>query len=149
MLFPSKERDLKVIENKHLNDDFFTLELAGNDKLPDFLPGQFVQVDFHGERRADSVELEAAPNQSGVRLRLEGQDGGGRWQTLAAAPTPSDAARPLGLRRAVAGELKRRGIDYLLVFDTDEGADDLRLNADLWGMRAVGDYKGARLYQLP
>ena len=112
-------------------------------------PGQFVQVDFHGEQTADSVVLEAAPNQWAARLKLEGQDAAGRWQLLAAAPTPGDAPRPLGLRRAVAGELKRRGIDYLLVFDTDNGADDLRLNADLWGMRAVGDYKGARLYQLP
>jgi hypothetical protein len=112
-------------------------------------PGQFVEVDFHGEQMADSVVLEAAPNQWGARLKLEGQDAAGRWQLLAAAPTPGDAPRPLGLRRAVAAELKRRGIDYLLVFDTDNGADDLRLNADLWGMRAVGDYKGARLYQLP
>jgi Dolichyl-phosphate-mannose-protein mannosyltransferase len=112
-------------------------------------PGQFVQVDFHGERAADAVELEAAPNQWAVRLKLEGQDGAGRWRLLAAAPTPGDASRPLGLRRAVARELKRRGIDYLLVFDTDNGADDLRLNADLWGIRAVGDYQGARLYQLP
>jgi hypothetical protein len=112
-------------------------------------PGQFVQVDFHGERTADSVVLEAAPNQWAARLKLEGQDAAGRWQLLAAAPTPGDAARPLGLRRAVTSELKRRGIDYLLVFDTDNGADDLRLNADLWGLRAVGDYKEARLYQLP
>ena len=112
-------------------------------------PGQFVEVDFHAERSADSVELEAAPNQSAVRLKLEGQDAAGRWQLLAAAPGVGDAARPLGLRRAVANELKRRGIDYLLLFDTDNGADDLRLNTDLWGMRAVGDYKGARLYQLP
>jgi len=112
-------------------------------------PGQFVEVDFHGEQMADSVVLEAAPNQWAARLKLEGQDAAGRWQLLAAAPTPGDAPRPLGLRRAVAAELKRRGIDYLLVFDTDNGASDLRLNADLWGMRAVGDYKGARLYQLP
>jgi hypothetical protein len=80
---------------------------------------------------------------------LEGQDTAGHWQLLAAAPTPGDAPRPLGLRRAVARELKRRGIDYLLVFDTDNGADDLRLNPDLWGIRPVGDYRGARLYQLP
>ena len=112
-------------------------------------PGQFVAVDFHGEQTADSVVLEAAPNQWAVRLKLEGQDAAGRWQLLAAAATPGDAPRPLGLRRAVADELKRRGIDYLLVFDTDNGADDLRLNADLWGLRAVGDDKGARLYQLP
>ena len=81
--------------------------------------------------------------------RVEGGGAAGRWQLLAASDTPGDAPRPLGLRRAVADELKRRGIDYLLVFDTDNGADDVRLNADLWGMRAVGDYKGARLYQLP
>jgi hypothetical protein len=112
-------------------------------------PGQRVQVDFHGEQTADSVVLEAAPNQYAARLKLEGQDAAGRWQLLAAAPTAGDAPRPLGLRRAVAGELKRRGIDYLLVFETDNVAEDLRVNADLWGIRAVGDDKGARLYQLP
>ena len=51
-------------------------------------------------------------------------------------------------RLVVTNELKLRGIDYLLVFDTDNGADDLRLNTDLWGLRAVGDDKGMRLYQL-
>jgi hypothetical protein len=112
-------------------------------------PGQFVAVDFHGEETADAVVIETAPNQPGVSLRLEGLDAGGRWQVLAAAPQPSDAARPLGLRRAVAAELKRRGIDYLLLFDHDSAADDLRLNSDIWGVRPVGEYKGARLYQIP
>jgi hypothetical protein len=111
-------------------------------------PGQFVQVDFHGEQTADSVVLEAAPNQWAARLKLEGQDAAGHWQVLADAPVAGDAPRPLGLRRAVTSELKLRGIDYLLVFDTDNGADDLRLNTDLWGLRAVGDDKGMRLYQL-
>jgi hypothetical protein len=110
--------------------------------------GQSVEVDFHGGQAVDSVVLEAAPNQYSARLRLEGLDAAGRWQLLAAAPAATDAPRPLGLRRAVAGELKRRGIDYLLLFDGDQVAEDLRLNADLWGTLAVGDYKGARLYQL-
>ena len=112
-------------------------------------PGQFLAVDFHGQETADSVVIETAPNQPGARLRLEGLDDTGRWQLLAAAPQSSEAARPLGLRRAVTAELKRRGIDYLLVFDRDEGANDLRLNTDIWGLRAVGEDKGARLYQLP
>jgi hypothetical protein len=112
-------------------------------------PGQNVEVDFHGEQTADSVVLEAAPNQYAARLKLEGQDAAGLWRLLAAAPKATDAPRPLGLRRAVASELKRRGIDYLLIFDTDSAAADLRLNADLWGVLAVGDHKGARLYQLP
>ena len=111
-------------------------------------PGQFVRVDFHGEQSADAVELEAAPNQWGERLRLEGQGADGRWRELAGAPAMGDAARPLGLRRAVTRELKRRGIDYLLVFDSDNGADDLRLNAGLWGLRLVGVEKRARLYEV-
>jgi hypothetical protein len=110
--------------------------------------GQFVEVDFHGEESADSVVLEAAPNQWAARFKLEGQDGAGRWELLAAAPAAEDAPRPLGLRRAVTSELKRQGIDYLLVFDTDNGAEDLRVNADLWRLRAVGDDKGMRLYKL-
>ena len=40
--------DLKVIGNKRLNNDFFVLELSGNDKIPDFKPGQFAQVRIDG-----------------------------------------------------------------------------------------------------
>ena len=40
--------DLKIIGNKRLNDDFFILELIGNTKLPEFKPGQFVQVKVDG-----------------------------------------------------------------------------------------------------
>jgi dihydroorotate dehydrogenase electron transfer subunit len=36
--------DLKVIGNKRLNKDFFVIELSGNQKLPDFKPGQFAEV---------------------------------------------------------------------------------------------------------
>ncbi|MCU1238978.1 MAG: hypothetical protein JWP63_6945 [Candidatus Solibacter sp.] len=112
-------------------------------------PGQFVAVDFRGEQTADAVVIETSPNQPGARLRLEGLNERGQWESLAGTPVASDAPRPLGLRRAVIAELKRRGIDYLLVFDRDEGADDLRLNAEIWGVRPVGEDRGARLYQLP
>lgn len=40
--------DLKIIGNKRLNDDFFILELTGNTKIPEFKPGQFVQVKVDG-----------------------------------------------------------------------------------------------------
>jgi dihydroorotate dehydrogenase electron transfer subunit len=40
--------DLKVIGNKRLNDDFFILELTGNTRIPEFKPGQFVQVKVDG-----------------------------------------------------------------------------------------------------
>jgi len=98
---------------------------------------------------ADAVVIESSANQPSVRLRLEGLDADGRWLQLAGAPETSDAPRPLGLRRAVAEELKRRGNDYLLIFDDNVGADDLRLNADLWGIQLVAAERTARLYRLP
>ena len=36
--------DLKIVDNKHLTDDFCVLELDSLIKIPDFKPGQFVQV---------------------------------------------------------------------------------------------------------
>ena len=40
--------DLRITENRHLSDEFFILELSGNEKLPDLLPGQFAQVRVDG-----------------------------------------------------------------------------------------------------
>jgi dihydroorotate dehydrogenase electron transfer subunit len=40
--------DLKIIENKRLNNDFFVLELLGDTKIPEFKPGQFAQVRVDG-----------------------------------------------------------------------------------------------------
>jgi hypothetical protein len=112
-------------------------------------PGQYVEVDFARAEQVSAVVVETAPDQAGVRLKLEGKDAAGKWIPLAAAPGIRDAPRPLRLRRAAAEELKRRGVDYLVVFDSDVGAGDLRRNPDLWGMRLVGQYEQARLYQLP
>jgi dihydroorotate dehydrogenase electron transfer subunit len=40
--------DFKIVENKRITDDLFILELSANEKLPDFKPGQFVQVRVDG-----------------------------------------------------------------------------------------------------
>ncbi len=40
--------DFKIVDNKRITDDLFILELSGNEKLPDFKPGQFVQVRVDG-----------------------------------------------------------------------------------------------------
>lgn len=111
-------------------------------------PGMYVQVDFHRDEQADSVVMEAAPNQTGLKLRLEGMDASGTWGVLDAAPKIYDAAPPLGLRRAAAHELKRRGIDYVLAFDDEKETEDLRRNPALWGVTQVGETRAARLYQL-
>lgn len=43
-----KIADLKVTGNKKINNDFFIIELAGDQKLPEMFPGQFVQVKVEG-----------------------------------------------------------------------------------------------------
>jgi dihydroorotate dehydrogenase electron transfer subunit len=40
--------DLKVIGTRRLNNDFFIIELAGDQKLPEMKPGQFAQVKVEG-----------------------------------------------------------------------------------------------------
>jgi dihydroorotate dehydrogenase electron transfer subunit len=40
--------DFEIVENEKLTDDLFILELAGNQWLSDFMPGQFVQVRVDG-----------------------------------------------------------------------------------------------------
>lgn len=40
--------DLQIVENKILTDDFCVMELESESKIPDFQPGQFVQVRIDG-----------------------------------------------------------------------------------------------------
>ena len=110
-------------------------------------PGMFVEADFNGVRRADSVLIETSPNQPDLHLSLMGQDPAGRWKTLAAEAQMSTADAP-ELRRAAVQELKRRGIGYVLLFDADLAAADFRQNTALWGVREVGQSDGSRLYEL-
>ena len=111
--------------------------------------GQYVEVDFGATVEADTAVIEAAPNQA-PRLRLEAWPGSHSGAVpLGSTPEISDLPAPPGLRRRAAEELRRRGNDYLLVFDGEFGADDLRARAADWGVRLTGAYKGARLYQLP
>jgi hypothetical protein len=102
-------------------------------------PGQSVAAALPEPVWADSLLLQAAPNQPNLRLRLE-VPGSGDPQ-LSEDP-------PADFRRLAGQELKRRGIDYLLLFDGEFGADDLRTNASSWGVREIVSYQGGRLYQL-
>ncbi len=110
-------------------------------------PGQTVTAGLGRVAEADTVVVEAAPNQPELRLRLELEAAAGTWIS-AGAPELAEAP-PGNFRRAAAAELKRRGIDYLLIFDGEFGAEDVREHAAEWGVRQVGEAQGGRLYQLP
>lgn len=71
--------DLKVIGNKRLNDDFVLIELWGEQKLPDFKPGQFAQVKVEGSvgtflRRPISIhEVDNGRNTFKLLIQLAGK----------------------------------------------------------------------------
>ncbi len=112
-------------------------------------PGQTVRAEFGQPLTADAMVMETVPDQPALRLRLEGLGPDGRWTKLAGGAEVSDVPVPAGIRRQAAEELRRRGIDYVLIFDGEAGAEDLRRNTGLWGVREVGEVQGARLYELP
>ncbi len=111
-------------------------------------PGMFLEVDLGWPETADMVALEASRDQYKIRLRLEGQGPDGKWIPLAGEPEQSDAPPALGLRRAATEVVKANGVGYLLYFDHDFGADDIRRNRDAWGLTLVGEESGARLYRI-
>ncbi len=111
-------------------------------------PGMYLAVEFAKPEVSDSVLLECAHDQYKIRLKLEGMDEAGKWKPLAAEPEASDGRQQFGLRRAAAEEIKARGIDYLLVYDFDYGAEDFKTKAKLWGATQLGEHNGARLYRL-
>lgn len=50
LLMTKKVADLKIIENKRLNNDIFILELSADTSINDFKPGQFAQVRVDGSQ---------------------------------------------------------------------------------------------------
>ena len=106
-------------------------------------PGQFVQAGFAKVEELDSVRIEASPNQWALRLELDIEDENGSWHRLSGLPQTSSVPPPDDLWRSAEAELKRSGVDYLLMFDGEFGANVARKKA-----LQVAEYRGARLYQL-
>jgi hypothetical protein len=111
-------------------------------------PGQSFEMDFPRAQEVDGVGIDTSPDQRDVKLKLEGRDASGRWHTLSDAPEVDEKPGP-DLRQAAIEQLRRRGIGYLLSFEGEGETRDLRLHADLWGIREVAHNKDARLYRIP
>ena len=110
-------------------------------------PGSYVEVRFAAPQDLDSVLLETSPNQPELRLELYGETASGEWKRLSSDPDIFTANVP-DLRGAAVKELRRRGIGYLLLFESDELSKAVREGGEAAGMEEVGQSGGARLYRL-
>ena len=62
-------------------------------------------------------------------------------------PVIREQPPPLGLRREVAGELKRNGVRWFLTADGDFATADLAEHKREWGATMVGQANGVYLYR--
>jgi hypothetical protein len=111
-------------------------------------PGMFVEVDLGRPENIERALVQCSHDQYKIRLKLEGQDAAGNWKPLAAAPEESNAPPMFNMRRAATDELKFRGIEYFLIWDSDFGAEDFRRKADAWGITVAGEGPSVRLYRI-
>jgi hypothetical protein len=109
-------------------------------------PGMFVEVDLGSEEVITAVQLDLTPDQGNMHWLLERETSPGRWAVLNAAPQSANLEK-MDLRKAAIQELKRNGVGYILVPDSEIAAPDFRDNTPLWGIHLLYQAGSARLYQ--
>jgi hypothetical protein len=111
-------------------------------------PGMFLEIDFGEALTADTLRLELANGETGMKYRVDGMDASGRWATLSSESIQRLLPSVVSLRREATREIFRRGFHYLLVDENDPGAGDYKSNAATWGLTCVGEGQGSRLYRI-
>jgi 4-amino-4-deoxy-L-arabinose transferase-like glycosyltransferase len=109
-------------------------------------PGMYIEVDFGRLQTADALVVETSVDSANTKIKLEGLDAQGQWNTLSEHPEESPNPIRTSLRRAAAAEFKARGIRYVLMKPENPGADDLRRYGTAWGTSLAGVADPARLY---
>jgi len=110
--------------------------------------GMHFTVDFGSTTVVDSVRLLCSPSQYDMRMRVDGQLESGRWVILNSKPEEIAVEDPPALRRDAVAAIRARGVQWVMLYDSDYGAADLKDRAQEWGITMVGERKGARLYRL-
>jgi hypothetical protein len=111
-------------------------------------PGMYIEADFGKYQLVDEVRFDTSPDYLGIRVGVEAMDKSGEWVKLAYEPHDSNVAAPVDIRRWATRELHERGIDYLLLQDSDWGADDVREDTKSWGFEEIARGYGARIYKV-
>jgi hypothetical protein len=111
-------------------------------------PDMNIDVDFGREQPMHQVRVELSDLDWRVRMHVETMDANGVWTPLEAREELREKQNEGSVRRAAAFELHARGVDYVLLKDTDYGAMDVAENPALWGMTRLVYASGASLYEV-
>jgi hypothetical protein len=110
-------------------------------------PGQFIEVSFGKKRALTRVRVEMSPDLVSPDVRIEGWKSG-HWEELINGHAQSEITPPHWIRLALMKEVKARGVDYLLIADSDYGSDDFREDPEAWGLELVSAKDAMRLYRI-
>ncbi len=111
-------------------------------------PGMGIEVDFDREQPVDQVRVELSDLDWTVRMRVEAMEPSGLWTPLPAREELRQKPYDGSVRRAVGYELHARGVDYVLLKDTDFGAKEVAGDPAGWGMTRLVYDSGASLYRV-
>jgi hypothetical protein len=111
-------------------------------------PDMRIDVDFGREQPLDQVRVELSDADWNVRMHLEAMDANGLWTPLPAREALRQNHYEVSVRRAAGFELRSRGVDYVLLKDTDWGAKDIAGDPASWGMTRLVYESGASLYEV-
>jgi hypothetical protein len=99
----------------------------------------YAEFDFPAPVRLDRVDLYCSHDQGKIDLKLEGIE----------AKIERFDNPPVGdLRRLATRTIKSRGIDYLLIVDEYQAAQDIAADPERWGLKLVATEGNARIYRI-
>jgi hypothetical protein len=110
-------------------------------------PGMYLDADFGREESVDEVRLITSSDFILIRLQLESMNPIGAWEKVADNPRQVAIPLPKDLRRMATYEMHARGVHYLLIYDSNYGAQDFAGDPEAWGLKVIGRGEDAWLYQ--
>jgi hypothetical protein len=110
-------------------------------------PGMYLDADFGREEAVDEVRVVTSSDSKAASLQLESTNAEGGWDKLAGNPRQVSLEVPTGIRRMATYEMHARGVPYLMIYDSNFGAEDFAGDPEAWGLKLIGRDDEARLYQ--
>jgi hypothetical protein len=111
-------------------------------------PGMYLQADFGKYESVDEVRLDTSFDYSNLRLQVESMNPDGKWVKISSEPSTQTIPAPVAIRKWATRELHARGVDYVVMQDTDWGADDMLEDPEAWGFEMIAKGYGARIYKV-
>ncbi len=109
-------------------------------------PGDYIEVDLGSEQPLDQVDLLVSHESPGVAERIEVQTANGEWVNVDDQLEEVEIDPPPSLRRDITYAMHTRGVDYLLLRDTDFGAVDVLDDPEAWGLVEIASIGETHLF---